>query len=73
MGTPFRPTHRLKRYVEPYPMGPCTPLAYTLAPKYLHRDYFKAEVYTFWENEAFGVYKSPRNLHQMDLTENPKP
>ena len=28
--------------------GPCTQTVYTLAPKYLYRDYFKATVYTIW-------------------------
>ena len=30
------------------PKSPCTSIAYTLAPKYLVRDYFKAKVYTIW-------------------------
>ena len=30
------------------PQGPCTQIAYTLAPKYLYRDYFKAKVYNIW-------------------------
>ena len=30
------------------PRGPCTQIVYTLAPKYLYRDYFKAKVYTIW-------------------------
>ena len=29
------------------PKGPCTQIVYTLAPKYLYRDYFKAKVYLF--------------------------
>ena len=28
-----------------YPKGPCTQILYTLAPMYLYRDYFKANVY----------------------------
>ena len=28
------------------PEGPCTHIVYTLAPMYLNRDYFKANVYT---------------------------
>ena len=28
------------------PEGPCTHVVYTLAPMYLNRDYFKANVYT---------------------------
>ena len=31
-----------------FPKGPCAQLVYTLAPKYPHRDYFKAKVYTIW-------------------------
>ena len=30
------------------PKGPCTQIAYTLAPKYPYRDYFKAKVKTIW-------------------------
>ena len=30
------------------PKGPCTQIVYTLAPKYLYRDYFKAKVYAIW-------------------------
>ena len=29
------------------PKGPCTQI-YTSTPKYLHREYFKAKVYTSW-------------------------
>ena len=36
----------VSRVIERFPKGPCTQIAYTLAPKYLDRDYFKAEVYT---------------------------
>ena len=28
-----------------YPKGPCTRMVYTLAPKYLYRYYFKANVH----------------------------
>ena len=28
--------------LDPYPKGPCTQIVYTLAPKYLYRDYFEA-------------------------------
>ena len=31
---------------EPPSKGPCSQIVYTLAPKYLYRDYFKANVYT---------------------------
>ena len=30
------------------PKGPCTQIVYTLAPKYLNRDYIEAIVYTIW-------------------------
>ena len=30
------------------PRGPCTQIVYTLAPKCLNRDYFKAKVHTIW-------------------------
>ena len=34
---------------EPYnPKGPCTQIGYTLAPKDLYRDYFRAKVYNIW-------------------------
>ena len=32
------------------PKRPCTQRVYTLAPKYLYRDYFKAEAYLFGYN-----------------------
>ena len=32
--------------VSYYPRGPCTQIMYTLGPMYLHREYFKANVYT---------------------------
>ena len=43
-------THRtsLARAWCPFPQGPCTQIAYTSAPKYLKKDYFKAKVYTIW-------------------------
>ena len=31
---------------HPNPKGPCTQIVYTLGPMYLHREYFKANVYT---------------------------
>ena len=31
-----------------YPMGPCTQIEYTQAPKYLYREYFKAKVDAIW-------------------------
>ena len=34
--------------------GPCTQIVYTLAPKYLYRDYFKAKVSTIWVHGPFG-------------------
>ena len=30
-----------------YPKGPCSQIVYTLGPKYLYGDYFKAKVYLF--------------------------
>ena len=35
------------------PKGPCTQIVYTLAPKYLHRDYFKAKVRTIRAHRPF--------------------
>ena len=35
--------------------GPCTQIVYTLAPKYLYKDYFKAKVYTIWVHGPLGV------------------
>ena len=35
--------------------GPRTFLVYTLAPKYLYRDYFKAKVYTIWAHGMLGT------------------
>ena len=37
-----------------FPKGPCTQIVYTLAPKYLYRDYFKAKVYTIWVHGPLG-------------------
>ena len=34
--------------------GPCTHIAYTLVPKYLNRDYMKANVYTIWLHGPLG-------------------
>ena len=36
------------------PKGPCTQTVYTLAPKYLNRDYFKAKVYTISLHGTLG-------------------
>ena len=33
-------------------------IAYTLAPKYLYRDYFKAKVYTIWVHGLLGTGSS---------------
>ena len=38
------------------PKGPCTQIVYTLAAKYLCRDYFKAKVYTIWGQVA-GAFR----------------
>ena len=45
--------------VESFPKGPCTQIVYTLAPKYLYRDYFKDKEYTIWVHGPFGFPKSP--------------
>ena len=37
-----------------YPKGPCTQIVYTLAPKHLYRDYFKAKVYLFGCMDPWG-------------------
>ena len=34
--------------------GPCAQRVYTLAPKYLNRDYFKANAYTSWAHGPLG-------------------
>ena len=41
-------------HILPNPTGPCTQTVYTLAPKYLHRGYFKVKVYTIWVHGPFG-------------------
>ena len=38
------------------PKGPWTQIVYTLAPKYLYRDYIKAKVYTIWAHGPLGMY-----------------
>ena len=38
-----------------YPKGPCTQRGYTLAPKYLYRDYSKAKVCTIWVHGPLGL------------------
>ena len=39
----------------PYPKGPCIQIVDALAPKYLYRDYFKAEVYTIGGHGPLGL------------------
>ena len=39
-----------------FPKGPCTHIVYTVAPKYLYRDYFKAKVCTVWVHGPSGVH-----------------
>ena len=34
--------------LRPFPKGPCTQTVYTLAPKYLYRDYLKAKVQSIY-------------------------
>ena len=36
------------------PKGPCAQTVYTLALKYLYRDYIKAHVYTIWVHGPLG-------------------
>ena len=36
------------------PKGPCAHIVYTLAPMYLYRDYFKANVYTIRVHGPLG-------------------
>ena len=44
------------RLSGPYnPKSPCTHVAYTLAPMYLNRDYFKALVHTIWVHGPSGI------------------
>ena len=38
-----------------HPKGPCTQIVYTLAPKYLYRDYLSANVYTIWVHGPLGT------------------
>ena len=39
-----------------FPKGPCTQTVYTVAPRYLYRDYFKAKVYTtIWVRGPLGM------------------
>ena len=38
-----------------FPKGPCTQIVYTLALKYLYRDYIKADVYTIWVHGPLGI------------------
>ena len=41
-----------------YSKGPCAQIVYTLAPKYLSREYFKAKVYAIWAHGPLGLTKS---------------
>ena len=50
---------------ETYLKGPCTQIVYTLAPKYLHRYYFKAKVYTAY---TIWVHGPMRLESQADRT-----
>ena len=36
--------------------SPRTQIVYTLAPKYLYRDYFGAKIYTVWAHRPLGHY-----------------
>ena len=47
---------------ELYAKGPCTQTVDTLAPKYLYRDYFKANVSTTWVHEPLDPKPALRPL-----------
>ena len=40
----------------------CTQIVYTLAPKYLYRDYFKAKIYTTWVYGPLGKWHRRNRL-----------
>ena len=40
---------------EEIPQGSMLQVVYTLAPKYLYTDYFKAKVYTSWVHGPLGI------------------
>ena len=42
------------------PKGPCTQTVYTLALKYLYRDYIKAKGYTIWVHGPLGWQTTAR-------------
>ena len=56
----------LHRHLVPpkgiFPKGPCTQLVYTLALKYLTRDYVKAKVYTNWAHGPLSPKPGPKPL-----------
>ena len=37
------------------PKDPCAQIVYTLALKYLYRDYMKAKAYTIWAHGPLGL------------------
>ena len=51
-----------------YPKGPCTQIVYTLAPKYLYRDYIKAKVYTIWAHGPLGLVNAAARLDMLYLS-----
>ena len=38
-----------------HPEGPCAQIVCPVGPKYLYRDYFKAQVYTIWVHGPLGA------------------
>ena len=38
-----------------FPKGPCAQVVYTLAPKYLKREYFMAKVYASWVHGTLEI------------------
>ena len=49
------------------PKGPCTHIVYTLAPKYLYRDYFQAKVCTTWVHgrQSMATHEPPSSGSKM--------
>ena len=46
--------------------GPCTQIVYTLALKYLYRDYIKAKVYTTWVLGPLGISIETQQLETQE-------
>ena len=49
------------------PKGPCTQIVYTLAPKYLYRDYFKAKLCTIRVHGPLGKVPTQTPLQGKSL------